>query len=503
MNTAHTTATTGDWQSEVAELVKVVRPEAMEGLLSDLAAKHGGKQGVAALLTTFFSDVFIVPLGLAAALDPPLAEAPMRLAAMAQALSQLDYQAGLERLSRKERGLYRAFRDIFAPFVTQLGQAMELVFGCYVRGDYDLGQDPNALILQAEQLDKSDHEAALNLIARAGAMALRGVRYWWRWGDEVEQPLQRWVILTDLVVETLTETRHGPLDTAVVESELWQQAAQEAQEEGSSGDELTGDQAAAGPARPLDPWIQRLYDGAEALTPEVRQAFAARAEEAIPLLIALATNEDLMPEDAKGEGYTPIHAVELLGELHAVEAVPALIDIIADSEPGEIIRDSAFYALEAIGSPAIPALLATLRHSHSITLKADLAASLATVGVGEAGVFEALEQLHREATWDDRMLVATALGILGDKRAIPWLQQDLKNPDVSRFDREELYAALRELGAQGPEMEEARRALAKEPFAVVGKGPIDVPPAPRIGRNDPCPCGSGKKYKHCCMRERC
>ncbi len=22
--------------------------------------------------------------------------------------------------------------------------------------------------------------------------------------------------------------------------------------------------------------------------------------------------------------------------------------------------------------------------------------------------------------------------------------------------------------------------------------------APKIGRNDPCPCGSGKKYKHCC-----
>lgn len=22
---------------------------------------------------------------------------------------------------------------------------------------------------------------------------------------------------------------------------------------------------------------------------------------------------------------------------------------------------------------------------------------------------------------------------------------------------------------------------------------------PKIGRNDPCPCGSGKKYKHCCM----
>ena len=21
---------------------------------------------------------------------------------------------------------------------------------------------------------------------------------------------------------------------------------------------------------------------------------------------------------------------------------------------------------------------------------------------------------------------------------------------------------------------------------------------PKIGRNDPCPCGSGKKYKNCC-----
>ena len=22
----------------------------------------------------------------------------------------------------------------------------------------------------------------------------------------------------------------------------------------------------------------------------------------------------------------------------------------------------------------------------------------------------------------------------------------------------------------------------------------------KVGRNDPCPCGSGKKYKHCCGR---
>ena len=24
---------------------------------------------------------------------------------------------------------------------------------------------------------------------------------------------------------------------------------------------------------------------------------------------------------------------------------------------------------------------------------------------------------------------------------------------------------------------------------------------PKTGRNDPCPCGSGKKYKHCCLEK--
>ncbi len=29
--------------------------------------------------------------------------------------------------------------------------------------------------------------------------------------------------------------------------------------------------------------------------------------------------------------------------------------------------------------------------------------------------------------------------------------------------------------------------------------PLKSPELPKVGRNDPCPCGSGKKYKKCCM----
>ncbi|MGA2149181.1 MAG: SEC-C metal-binding domain-containing protein [Bryobacteraceae bacterium] len=26
-------------------------------------------------------------------------------------------------------------------------------------------------------------------------------------------------------------------------------------------------------------------------------------------------------------------------------------------------------------------------------------------------------------------------------------------------------------------------------------------PEPKIGRNEPCPCGSGQKYKRCCLNK--
>lgn len=35
----------------------------------------------------------------------------------------------------------------------------------------------------------------------------------------------------------------------------------------------------------------------------------------------------------------------------------------------------------------------------------------------------------------------------------------------------------------------------------VRTGPAPVKSAqPKVGRNEPCPCGSGKKFKHCCGR---
>lgn len=49
--------------------------------------------------------------------------------------------------------------------------------------------------------------------------------------------------------------------------------------------------------------------------------------------------------------------------------------------------------------------------------------------------------------------------------------------------------------------EELRFDLLRQAVEITGGIiPPPQPPKKKIGRNDPCPCGSGKKYKKCCGR---
>ncbi|MDD3191519.1 MAG: SEC-C metal-binding domain-containing protein, partial [Bacilli bacterium] len=48
-----------------------------------------------------------------------------------------------------------------------------------------------------------------------------------------------------------------------------------------------------------------------------------------------------------------------------------------------------------------------------------------------------------------------------------------------------------------------REAVVKNTYASSGKEETKKKPSiakDKVGRNDPCPCGSGKKYKNCCGR---
>ena len=52
----------------------------------------------------------------------------------------------------------------------------------------------------------------------------------------------------------------------------------------------------------------------------------------------------------------------------------------------------------------------------------------------------------------------------------------------------------------GPNMKAAGMDITPEMQAMVDNMFRAVPTGHTVGRNDPCPCGSGKKYKKCCGR---
>ena len=81
------------------------------------------------------------------------------------------------------------------------------------------------------------------------------------------------------------------------------------------------------------------------------------------------------------------------------------------------------------------------------------------------------------------------------------LYEDTGRPEKAK----ELDKELNELRDSIPEFKEADKALRNELLGLQRTKPVDVvydTPAPvrvvKIGRNEPCPCGSGKKYKKCC-----
>ena len=84
---------------------------------------------------------------------------------------------------------------------------------------------------------------------------------------------------------------------------------------------------------------------------------------------------------------------------------------------------------------------------------------------------------------------------------------------IEGFDMfDQMIASIREdtarlmLTVQIRQKEEPKREQVAKPTATSADG-TDRPrtvrktAAQKVGRNDPCPCGSGKKYKKCCGRD--
>jgi preprotein translocase subunit SecA len=78
-------------------------------------------------------------------------------------------------------------------------------------------------------------------------------------------------------------------------------------------------------------------------------------------------------------------------------------------------------------------------------------------------------------------------------------QAPMREGRREKTDLSKLKANKEEIDAAGQDYAANEKDYYDPSGAAVKQAPIKV--GPKIGRNDPCPCGSGKKYKHCHGKE--
>jgi hypothetical protein len=230
-------------------------------------------------------------------------------------------------------------------------------------------------------------------------------------------------------------------------------------------------------------------------------------------------------------------AVRIAGEMLLTSAIPLLIAKLKEgSEDGEWLCEQCETALIRIGGDATISAAtemfrqsdwhlrmvacSVLQHIHSDlavttalellptekeeTIRASLAGGLAQHLAFEA--IDPLRQLVLDGTYDetyadlkrDVVLAATLMGVEFVERE-QWKADviikrlERENKRLKQRLEEEVYRLKTK-----KKLERQKRQLIRRQIEQYGPEEEGMP-TNRIGRNDPCPCGSGKKFKKCCL----
>ncbi len=215
------------------------------------------------------------------------------------------------------------------------------------------------------------------------------------------------------------------------------------------------------------------------------------------------------PDDALGDDELAWLEVALLRttpENRSLEEADGLLTALAAGPvragPGEYLPEILRAPGENAGfdSAEHKALVTELLKGHHASLERNLADDTA----GPPWVYDGAADL-RGALWAGGYMDAMSLHeqawepLVRDRRLVQTLLVPLlalmPDPEASAGS-EVSYDRRSELLRAVPEIARATKAYWTGAWHPLLAAP--TPPAPKIGRNDPCPCGSGKKFKRCC-----
>jgi hypothetical protein len=282
----------------------------------------------------------------------------------------------------------------------------------------------------------------------------------------------------------------------------------------------------------IDELLARLRVAGQNPPQELLDAIRGLGQEAVPALIALISNPDeydvVDPDPENRTGWAPYSAVTILGELHPPEALGPLLALLP-WEDYDYLTTPLLGALARYGEDSLDPLTAVLTNRHRSVwtrwraaeamekmagfypdLRGEIISRLVTQLDRDEPQFSDLDTLRGALVSSLLELHATEavpsivrtydVGPI-DESIVSWpeVRHGLQiPPDVApHLDEREHHSLLDALFSM-PLPDEIDLDLAPPVPAIGGTRATPVHRAtPKIGRNDPCPCGSGKKYKRC------
>ena len=271
------------------------------------------------------------------------------------------------------------------------------------------------------------------------------------------------------------------------------------------------------------------------------ETISANREEALPLLREAVKKAAQGPGSLEDNYSLHFYAIFFIGEFQDKESFPILIDFV--SLPGDDVDE---LVGDAVGGPLADVLYNTYNGELELLKKAatnrkageyvraDILKVLAQLHVdGEIGEEEWKEFIRECAHNDEKhgtyffdelggiicdfhyadmlpeikhMLDHGKMSkeVLGDYAScVDWMFKYEK--DSIRFCKSPIYAVeqLKGWAMFGYESKEGSGEGFEEFLNDIIKKDAQPPASKgrKIGRNDPCPCGSGKKYKNCCLKK--
>ncbi len=136
------------------------------------------------------------------------------------------------------------------------------------------------------------------------------------------------------------------------------------------------------------------------------------------------------------------------------------------------------------GAVPAPTAEALMRSRYTAYVKGEIDHILGTYARADGANRKATEDWSRKAVWKGLEIHRVEKGGAGDTEGVVEFSAKFETDGRAEEHRETAYF-IKKAGTWLYDSGNVRTET------VVRAGP-------KVGRNDPCPCGSGKKYKHCC-----